>query len=364
MTEGEESVADRGIEAPGGFLARPPDPVTVLSLFLLAVFLVLVLGQPVPHSNEHFYLLAPFRLSHPEFLSHEWVFSSPQFEHLLFDGIAGALMAFLPLEAVGWILRFVSWGITVAAIVLLSGSLGVRPWMAAGAIAVWVANGQSVLGGEWILGGAEAKVIAYPLLLLGIHYLLVGRASLAGALVGIGTSFHPLVGIQLGGAAWMGALFLLGWTREMGKFTLLVFLLSLPGVLATFMGASQGDGLSNADWGYLARFALSNHIDPSSFPSRAFVTLAVLTSFNGLVCWVRREEMSFRFFGILHIPLAALLIAGLLAWHLEAYLFLQFMPFRVLPVLAPLLFLLFLATLFHHPPSPASGQCGCWEPGG
>ena len=69
----------------------------------------------------------------------------------------------------------------------------------------WIFLALSAVGslsGEWLVGGIEAKVVAYGLLFAAIAAGINGQASgqgwqilVAGALAGLAVSFHPVVGI-------------------------------------------------------------------------------------------------------------------------------------------------------------------------
>ena len=349
-------------EKPGGELRVDlRSPASITAYAVLGTLIVLALGHPVPYNNEHLYLIGAYRLFHSNFAVADPGLGDPLYGHLLFQLIAGTLTTALSLEVVGWLLRFVSWTATVTGVVLTAARIGVPPWMTAGAIVVWLSNGQSILAQEWVMGGAEAKAFAYPLLFFAMDALLVGRAYRAAILIGLGVSFHPLVGVQLGGALCLGALFLRRDDWRLLPFAGLVVLFSLPGVVAVLYGARGGQALTVADWEFLARFAFPFHVDPTSFARRHYLTLGILLSFNLVVCWRLRNEGSYRLFGVAQVALALLFMGGLAAWWLEAYSAMQLMPFRVLPVLVMLLFLLFLADLARRRWSaPTVWVMGAW----
>ena len=138
----------------------------LIAYAVVGIALLFALGAPVPFNNEHIYLTGPYRLFHPDFARTQWTFTDPQYGHLPFEVMAGTLMAVLPLEIVGWLLRFVAGAGMVIGIVKVGAVMGVRPWMTAVAIVVWVANDQAILAGEFILGTAEAKAFALSIAVL------------------------------------------------------------------------------------------------------------------------------------------------------------------------------------------------------
>ncbi len=345
------------LEAPSAGLLTPT---AFLAYALLATVVLMTEGRPVPFQNEQVYLLAPFRLFHPDFLAYEWSFLEPQLEHLPFDVLSGALMTLLPLETVGWIIRLVSWSAILAAFVAIAGKMGIRPWISVVGLAIWILNGQTTVGGEWLIRGAEAKAVAYPFLLWGIAALFYSRGYIAAILIGLGIAFHPVVGLQLGGAACFAAFLVFRKSWNLWVFCGLVVLCSLPGIIPSAMVSG---GLSNSDWEFLALVRMPFHIDPLDFPKRDLLSLAVFLGFNALFSWFFWSNRFVRFFaffqGILALFFAAGVVARLAGW----FILLQVMPFRVLPALAPLLFLFYLGMMLRKdagPLRPVLLAAGAW----
>lgn len=61
-------------------------------------------------------------------------------------------------------------------------------------IAILALMGQTLVGGEWLFNGYEAKVAAYVLVLAGLAMMLDGRKFVAALLFAAATYFHFLVG--------------------------------------------------------------------------------------------------------------------------------------------------------------------------
>jgi hypothetical protein len=109
---------------------------------------------------------------------------------------------FLAASIVGRLLCYtlVAWGL-----VRIARQLGLSFAGLLLAIGLWLYVGrQGVAAYEWLVGGFEAKAIAYGLIVLAISFLLEGRYLWMALLLGIATSFHVLVG------GW-SFLIVLGW---------------------------------------------------------------------------------------------------------------------------------------------------------
>ncbi|MFV2070679.1 MAG: DUF6798 domain-containing protein, partial [Pirellulales bacterium] len=171
-------------------------------LLILLVFLISA-AWPVPDVNEPHYLCKAKHYWNPEWCANDFFLASAD-AHLVFYWTAGWLTRWLSLPAVAWVGRLVSWTFLAWSWRRLSYSLVPRPLYAALSAALWVTLMTWFhLAGEWVVGGFEAKGIAFGFILLGIEAVVRGRWNRAWLLMGIATAFHVLVG------GW--SLLLVGW---------------------------------------------------------------------------------------------------------------------------------------------------------
>ncbi len=325
-------------------------------LGLLVLFILVVKGAPVPWGNELVYLLSPYAQWHPEFLKNDWTFASGWPEHRIFNLGAGLLMLVASPEVVGWLGRIVCWALILAALLRLGRRFDIPLSLVSLSIVLWVAAGQSVVGGEWMLKGLESKVVAYVLLLFSLNCFLDGKDTAAAILLGLTTSVHVSVGLISGFAIGVGLLSLRYPWRRLLKIFVLAAIFALPGLipLVSMMG---GAAASRADWRFLVLVRMPVHLDPFSFNRRAMLLLLLLLAF----CWMHfrtdRENRTLRFLIAFQAGLAAVFIGGVLFRALGWFELLRIFPFRVLPLFAPLLFFFHLMSAYHHrqsaPPAPA-----------
>jgi len=140
--------------------------------FALLFAYVLILnreGAFVPSNNESTYLLQLAKQWNPGLLSNDWSFSGQSSSHYVFNLIFGPLTLLLSLEIVGWIGRILSWSLILVALFQLAKHFRIPLWMITASILLWLFYGQSIVGGEWILGTFEAKCIAYALLFFSLN---------------------------------------------------------------------------------------------------------------------------------------------------------------------------------------------------
>ena len=158
---------------------------------------------PIPGPNEPHYLCKAKHYWDPAWCDRDFFLTSSS-AHLIFFQSFGMLTRCISLDATAAIGRFVGLLIFAAGWTFLVHTLVPARWSPLWAawtflaIAAFAGN----LSGEWLIGGIEAKVVAYGLLfaamaccMKAIYWERSGSLLVAGILVGIAISFHPVVGI-------------------------------------------------------------------------------------------------------------------------------------------------------------------------
>lgn len=211
---------------------------------------------------------------------------------------------------------------------------------------------QGLAAGEWLVGGLEAKALAYGLVLLAIGLLLQRRYRLMALLLGLATSFHVLVG---------GYTFLtvLGWLvlrwktrfpnlRELAWITLLYLVgsaLAIKPVLEQLSSPTPAGALLPS---FIYVFlVLPYHLNPLSWASDWWVNpvaylliLAIAVS----AIWLNRPkgELSEKYAartGLFEFTLLSLVpfMLGLAVAPFDSQgRFLQYYPFRLGDIMLPL----------------------------
>jgi hypothetical protein len=196
--------------APSAAAARPQvwlwQALEVVFIFLV---LFLFVGSPPPDAGESHYLVKAKHYWNREFCRGDLFLESPE-AHLVFCWVFGWLTKFCSLDATAWILRVIAWLGFAFAWQRLSWAIAPqRFWsiLSAGLMLALLRNCH--MSRELILvGGVEAKVFAYVLVLLGMGELVRGRWNWAWAFVGAASAMHVIVGGWSGiamGVAWLVA---------------------------------------------------------------------------------------------------------------------------------------------------------------
>lgn len=149
---------------------------------------------PVPDVNETVYLTKARHAADPSWVQGDFFLETPD-AHGAFYLLMGPLAAGLPFEQAAWVGRILGWlALAVGCRHALAPVL--RPgWPRIVAAAVFsLALRHTTAAGEWVIGGCEAKVFAWALVLGGLGELFPGRFASACCLLGAATAVHPLVG--------------------------------------------------------------------------------------------------------------------------------------------------------------------------
>jgi hypothetical protein len=319
--------------------------------FALLFTYVLILnreGTFVPGNNESLYLLQLAKFWNPNFLSNDWTFSGPLFSHFVFNLIFGPLTLLFSLEVVGWVGRILSWSLILFALFQLWRHFRIPLWMITASILLWLFYGQSIVGGEWVLGTFEAKCIAYALLFFSLNGFMQQKLIWPSILLGLAFSFHPVVGLWGALAVGFSLIVLRHPFARLTKIGCYTTLFALPGLIPlvmTFGGPDSSEALR-----FVSLVVIPYHLDPFYFASSKLflLLLGMLLCFNWLQFRLESKSDALRFLIFFQAFLGLFFIIGFLARFAENYELLMLMPCRLFPVLLPLFFFLHLSSALHY----------------
>jgi hypothetical protein len=250
---------------------------STLAFFTVLLAIFVIHGHPVPSGNEYVYLLRLKTTWDSQFLAGDWSFSLGASEHFLFNHTIGLLTLFLPLEIVGWVGRVTCWSAIVFLLFGLGRHFGLGPWGVATAMLAWLGAGQSLLADEWMIGGFEAKCVAYVLLMTAVVLLLEQRKALSAILLGLSFSFHPAVGGWGGLAVVLSLIAVEASLRGVIKYAFFAACSAMPGFIALLRAVINGSPTTTGDWAIAALVRMPHHLDPFSWhPRNYFVTFCIV----------------------------------------------------------------------------------------
>ncbi len=291
-------------------------------------------------------------------IPNDWFLNTPMIYQIPFNLVASPLVALFELGTATILLRFILYSWFATGVVALAKRLGIG--LGALVPAVMVATslwGRYLAASEWMVAHAESKVIAYGAVLWAFSFLIGKRYTAAAAFLGLGTTFHVLVGLY---AVLTSSFFLLAHPRHRRSFvnsmpsSLPVFLLTgsfgLFTVAQNLLSAGRGDPFT--DLIYVARNP--HHVWPPIWSKHVHLYLpawvdgymwlaksAMSLAFLALVA-VRSRSQTFREYAQLALSSMPFFAIGLLLYAIGPVGFLKYLPFRFPDVLIPFTaFLLF-----------------------
>ncbi len=206
----------------------------VEGVLILAILFVVGSGH-APATNEAHYLSKAKHFWNPDWCPKDPFLQSSD-AHFSFYWVFGWVTQFTTLTGAAWIGRFAGWLLLAIAWQRLSWIIIPKNFFSVLSAALWVTlvkHGH--MSGEWIVGGVEAKIFAYPMVLLGLADLIQRRWRSCWIWFGIASSFHVLVG------GWAVVMAMVSWRlqpREQRPNLITMLpamafggLLSLPGLI-------------------------------------------------------------------------------------------------------------------------------------
>lgn len=271
-------------------------------LLIVAVFFVLA-GEHPPDVNEAHYLAKA---------RHYWTkqgriddfFLNSQDAHTVFYWSCGWLTKWLSLPATAWVGRLITWGLLAWAWMRLAAALAPSygaakrfglPVLTAALFGVGMKN--LPMAGEWVVGGFEAKGIAYVFVLLAVESIVAGRWRMVWVFVGLASSFHVLVG------GWSGVAAACAWLLSPNRprlatqipFVLIGVALSLPGLAPAVLLSLGADRATAAEANRIYVFdRLPHHLVFHEFAIPKIARFAAATAAWGALAWVVRGDERLR----------------------------------------------------------------------
>ena len=179
------------LPSPGRSWAEHPALSTLL-LFLLLLCLMPPDGA-LSDNEENYFQLGAHLVSAVPISPYTAVFDG-SWHRALSDFLLGGLVRLVGFGAAQIIARTIAALAYALALRALFRRSGLSTLDAILVIVIFALMGQTLVGGEWLFNGYEAKVAAYALVLAGLAMVLDGRRFAAALLVAAATYFHFLVG--------------------------------------------------------------------------------------------------------------------------------------------------------------------------
>jgi hypothetical protein len=173
---------------------KRPTPAWICAAAVLFCVFVVVANGIAPGVNESHYLTKARHFWDKSFGAGD-LFLESKDAHWFFFLTFGWLAKVFPLVVAAYVGRIICWIFLSVAWCYLAKSLTLKPWLATLSGAFFVTTLQlGHLSGEWVVGGFEAKCIAYACIFVALGHVAAGRWSAAWPWLGFSCAFHVVTG--------------------------------------------------------------------------------------------------------------------------------------------------------------------------
>jgi len=337
--------------------AAPESPIVSQSIAvrLVEVAAIVLLfwiyvGPNTPEVNEPHYLAKARHYWNPSWCPSDHFLNSSD-AHYVFYWAFGWVTQLTSFPVAVWIGRFVCWLAIACSWQRLIWLLFQRNWLS---IPIVVTGTMAILhghmAGEWLIGGVEAKCIAYGFAVWAIGDAVQNRWNRAWILLGIASAFHVLVG------GWMVVCLLGAWSLTSSEKPTIVAM--LPGLVTGGMLAMIGvypllilnlgsDPDVNLQASYVYVFErLSHHLVVHRFAGMLKLRFLAIAIAWAVTAFALRKERSVSLLNLVAASSLGLVFAGVLIDQIFAYWLLDFGTaakflrlywFRIADVVVPLM---------------------------
>lgn len=324
-------------------------------ILLVGLFFVYA-GDSAPMVNEAHYLVKAKNYWDPAWCSQD-MFVSSEKVHTTFYLLFGWPTKYLTLTQTAWLGRLVGWVLLAIGLQRLSMSLFRRSFVAPVVAVLWIAGVEyGNLAGEWVVGGIEAKVPAYGLVLLALSNLVERRWNWVWVWLGSAAAFHVLSGGWAVIAA-MGCWWVTERKRPDGirLFTPALFIgggISLLGLVPALSMSLSADSEQAAMAARIySYFRIKHHLLPADFYLTWYLRFGVLVVVMAGGLTLYRKEEAYRIMGWFVSATVGIAAVGLMLGFLPSYApdlaakLLRYYWFRLADAMVPLMVAVLVARM-------------------
>lgn len=301
--------------------------------------------------NEHDVLPFARQFYNRSWLPNDWYLNLDIGYRQLFNFPLGFLIDWFGFLNGAYIGRLLAYLFLAVALFIFFRSISLRFTLGLIVVILFLEN-QSLIAGEWMVGGADPKTFAYALAILALAFMYKEKYLLGFALAGGALSFHVLIGIY-GLICSIAAILL---TRSSWKETIQdllrkswpVFITGIFGILAIFQQLiPQGEIEQDTAWKIYVEFRVPHHLLPSAWPGGNWYIELILAVFFFLVVYLLSKYGPLKFTAAYALGSASLFLLGLIIFAIGQTSLLRFYWFRYPDVMIPFFSLVILAILLN-----------------
>ena len=284
-----------------------------------------------------------------DWLSNDWCLNLDIGYRHLFDFTFGTLVSWLGFEYGSYFGRLLVYILLAIAIYIFFRTLRLRLSFGLLILLLFL-NHQSLIAGEWIVGGLETKTIGYAFVILSFSSFFRKRYLMGFAFAGAAMSFHILVGCYALFCIAVATLLNRAWRSEWRlyiNYSWPFFITSYFGLQAVIKQLlPQSDVDATRAWEIYVQFRVPHHVLPAAWDGNLWIGILVLATALFLIMYSIGKSNATRFVAAYALGSVSLFLFGLVIYtwgemHLLRYYWFRF-PDVMIPFMSAVLIALFL----------------------
>lgn len=272
----------------------------------------------------------------PEWLPNDWFLNLDLGYRQLFDFGFGPVVSWLGFARAAYLGRLGLYLLLAITGRVFFQTLGLA-WPYRWLVFVLFLNNQSLIAGEWMVGGVETKSLSYSLVLMAFSFFVQRRYRPGAVCAGAAISFHPLVGTYacfcLAAAVGLNKEWRADWRLMLAQW----WLWGLAGLAGLIIIGQQLGNLGNSPAGAIyVLFRNPHHTWPAAWPGYPWLLGGVgvaLALFGGFHLSGRSPVV--RFTAAYTLGSLGLFLVGLAIFALGQVEWLKYYWFRFADVIVP-----------------------------
>ena len=284
-------------------------------------------------------------------LPNDWYLNLDVGYRQVFNYIQGFLVDWLGFLNAAYVGRLSAYLFLAIALFIFFRAIRLRFFLGLIVVFFFLEN-QSLIAGEWIVGGVDPKTIAYGLALLSFASFYKQKYLIGFALAGAAISFHVLVGIFALFCVIFATLVtqnpLIQTLKTLIRKSWPFFITGIFGIIAIFQQLIPPQGIDTKKaWQVYVEFRIPHHLLPSAWKSTEWIFWLTLATCLFLITFIANKKNSLKFTAAYGLGSVSLFVIGLLIFALDQTALLRFYWFRFPDVMVPFLGMVTIALLLN-----------------
>ena len=328
-------------------------PTLTVGAILLMWLLISVNGFSYSYrfyTNEVDVLPSVRQFVEPEWLPNDWYLNLGVSYRYPFNFLFGTLVSWLGFQYGSIIGRLLLYLLLAIVFYIFFKAFRLRIWLGFLVLIAFLST-QSLVAGEWMIGAAETKTVAYAFAILSCALFFKKRYLLGFAFAGAALSFHVLIGLYAAFCVAAAIILNKPWYSEWRVAIKSVWPFFVTGIFGLYAILQQllpqGDIDVTRAWEIYVRYRLLHHLVPSAWGVNFWIGNLILATVLFLTLYLKRQSNATRYVAAYALGNVSLFLFGLALYSWGQIGLLRLYWFRFADVMIPLMVFVLIAFLLN-----------------